>query len=65
MKAGLPPILLTWGEKDQLSAQAVKFAAALKAQGNKVETLALPDVAHSYIGATQEITTRRQPEGAR
>jgi acetyl esterase/lipase len=53
-----PPFLLVHGAKDTTArpSQAENFYAALKAKGVKTEMLWLPDVGHSFIGATPQAT---------
>lgn len=53
-----PPFLIVHGLKDTTVPvkQAQDFYAALKAKGVKAEILLLPDVGHSFIGATPEAT---------
>jgi dipeptidyl aminopeptidase/acylaminoacyl peptidase len=49
-------MLLVYGMLDGLAPQSRELYEALKAKGNKVEILALPEVAHSFVGATPELT---------
>jgi dipeptidyl aminopeptidase/acylaminoacyl peptidase len=54
--ANEPPILLVYGMLDGLAPQSRALYDALVAKGNKAEILGLPEVAHSFIGATQALT---------
>jgi acetyl esterase/lipase len=53
-----PPFLLIHGSVDKTVApgQSQEFYAALQSQGVKSELLILPDVGHSFVGATAEST---------
>jgi acetyl esterase/lipase len=55
-----PPMLLIHGVNDRVVpvAQSREFSDALKKAGVRVDTLLIPDVDHSFVGATHE-TTRR------
>lgn len=56
--AGLPPMLILQGAADTTidPVQAPKMAAALKAAGDAVELVMVPDVGHGWIGKTPEMT---------
>jgi dipeptidyl aminopeptidase/acylaminoacyl peptidase len=59
-----PPTLLIHGERDRIVPveQSRSFHKALKAKGVKVELVEIPDVDHSFIGATQEATRKASLE---
>jgi acetyl esterase/lipase len=62
--AGDPPTLLIHGERDRIVPieQSRSFDKALKAKGVKVELVEIPDVDHSFVGATQEATRKASLE---
>jgi dipeptidyl aminopeptidase/acylaminoacyl peptidase len=53
-----PPFLLIHGALDKTVAasQSEKFHAALQASAVKSQLLILPDVDHSFVGSTPELT---------
>lgn len=53
-----PPFLLVHGEADRVVSveQSRSFAAAMKAKGLPVELDVIPQVDHSFIGATPDVT---------
>lgn len=55
---GDPPFLLIHGALDKTVAvsQSEKFHAALQASGVKSQLIVLPDVDHSFVGKTEELT---------
>ena len=62
--AGLPPMLILQGAADKTidPSQAPKMSAALKAAGDSVELVMVPDVGHGWIGKTPETTRRASLE---
>ena len=67
VRAGLPPMLILQGTTDTTidPAQALRMTAALKAVGDPVELVMLPDAGHGWIGKTPEQTRAASLEALR